>query len=79
MQVRQLLGGVADKNRVPGWYLGVHGCSHFGRGLALLAFIYLLFLTIHCKYIHCKKYRFYMCPNSHCTFNVLFTLIECMQ
>ena len=37
------------------------------------------YLCIHCKPFHCKNCRFSLCPNSHCTFTVLFAVTECMQ
>ena len=29
--------------------------------------------TVHCKYIQCNFYTFYVCPNFHCNLSVLFT------
>ena len=38
-----LLDGASDSCRVPGWYLWVHGCSHFGCCLGCLYWFAILF------------------------------------
>ena len=37
------------------------------------------FSTIHCKYIQCIFYTFYMCPTFHCNLTVLFTFNCCSK
>ena len=32
---------------------------------------------LHCKPFHCKNCRFPLCPDSHCTFTVLFACKKC--
>ena len=35
--------------------------------------------SIHCKYIQCNFYTFYMCPTFHCNLTVLFTFNCCSK
>ena len=34
---------------------------------------------VHCKYIQCNFYTFYMCPTFHCNLTVLFTFHYCSK
>ena len=34
---------------------------------------------VHCKYIQCNFYSFYMCPTFHCNLTVLFTFNYCSK
>ena len=43
------------------------------RKLSILRF------AVHCKYIQCNFYTFYMCPTFHCNLTVLFTFNCCSK
>ena len=68
-----------EKPLMPASKVKLKGSCFLAKLKSFLEYKVKPFYNIHCKYIRCKKYTFFVHPEFPCTLAVFFTLENCVQ